>query len=60
MGPKTVAMLYSALGIADIDALEEAAKRGDLLTLPRMGQRFTDKLIKGIEDHRKNCIAVPH
>ena len=55
MGPKTVAMLYSSLGIADIDALEEAAKRGDLLTLPRMGQRFTDKLIKGIEDHRKNA-----
>ena len=54
MGPKTVAMLHSSLGIADIDALEEAAKRGDLLTLPRMGQRFTDKLIKGIEDHRKN------
>jgi len=54
MGPKTVAMVYSALGIADIDALEEAAKRGDLLTLPRMGQRFTDKLLKGIEDHRKN------
>jgi DNA polymerase (family 10) len=54
MGPKTVAMLHSALGIADIDALEEAAKRGDLLTLPRMGQRFTDKLLKGIEDHRKN------
>ena len=55
MGPKTVAMLYSSLGVADIDALEEAAKRGDLLTLPRMGQRFTDKLIKGIEDHRKNA-----
>jgi DNA polymerase (family 10) len=54
MGPKTVALVYSALGVADIDALEEAAKRGDLLTLPRMGQRFTDKLIKGIEDHRKN------
>jgi DNA polymerase (family 10) len=54
MGPKTVAMLYSALEIADIDALEEAAKRGDLLTLPRMGQKFTDKLLKGIEDHRRN------
>jgi DNA polymerase (family 10) len=54
MGPKTVAMLYSSLGVADIDALEEAAKRGDLLPLPRMGQKFTDKLIKGIEDHRKN------
>ena len=54
MGPKTVAMLYSALDIADIDALEAAAKRGDLLTLPRMGQKFTDKLLKGIEDHRRN------
>jgi DNA polymerase (family 10) len=54
MGPKTVAMLHSALGIADIDALEAAAKRGDLLPLPRLGQKFTDKLLKGIEDHRKN------
>src|ERR1700760_4812370 len=54
MGPKTVAMLYSALNVSNIDELEEAAKRGDLLPLPRMGQKFTDKLIKGIEDHRKN------
>lgn len=54
MGPKTVAMLWSALEIADIDKLEEAAKAGHLLKLPRMGQKFTDKLLKGIEDHRKN------
>jgi DNA polymerase (family 10) len=54
MGPKTVAMVYSALGVADIDTLEEAAKRGDLLPLPRMGQKFTDKLLRGIEDYRKN------
>ncbi|HZL28561.1 MAG TPA: PHP domain-containing protein [Acidobacteriaceae bacterium] len=54
MGPKTVALLYSALQIADIDQLEAAAKRGDLLNLPRMGQKFTDKLLKGIEDHRRN------
>ncbi len=54
MGPKTVGLIYSALGVADIDTLEEAAKRGDLLTLPRMGQKFTEKLLKGIEDHRKN------
>jgi DNA polymerase (family 10) len=47
-------MLYSALGIADIDALEEAAKRGDLNPLPRLGEKFTAKLLKGIEDHRKN------
>src|SRR6201992_1044391 len=54
-GPKTRAMLYSALNVSNIDELEEAAKRGDLLTLPRMGQKFTDKLLKGIEDYRKNA-----
>lgn len=54
MGPKTVALLYSALGVADVDSLEAAARQGDLLKLPRMGQKFTDKLLKGIEDYRKN------
>ena len=54
MGPKTVALLWSALAVADIDALEEAAKAGHLLKLPRMGQKFTEKLLKGIEDHRRN------
>src|SRR5271168_9071 len=54
MGPKTVAMLYSAQQITNIDELEAAAKRGDLLPLPRLGQKFTDKLLKGIEDYRKN------
>ena len=54
MGPKTVALLWSALEIADIDKLENAAKAGHLLKLPRMGQKFTDKLLKGIEDHRRN------
>ena len=54
MGPKTVALLWSALEIADIDKLEEAAKAGHLLKMPRMGQKFTDKLLKGIADHRLN------
>ncbi len=54
MGPKTVALLWSSLEIADITQLEAAAKAGHLLKLPRMGQKFTDKLLKGIEDHRRN------
>ncbi len=54
MGPKTVALLWSALQIADIDALEAAAKAGHLDKLPRMGEKFTTKLIKGIEDYRRN------
>jgi DNA polymerase (family 10) len=54
MGPKTVALIWSALEVADIDALEEAAKAGHLNKLPRMGEKFTSKLLKGIEDYRKN------
>ncbi len=54
MGPKTVALMWSELQIADIDALEAAAKAGHLDKLPRMGEKFTTKLIKGIEDYRRN------
>ena len=54
MGPKTVALVWSSLQVGDIDALEAAAKAGSLNTLPRMGEKFVVKLLKGIEDHRKN------
>lgn len=54
MGPKTVALLWSALEVSNIDELETAAKAGHLNTLPRFGQKQVDKILKGIEDHRKN------
>jgi DNA polymerase (family 10) len=54
MGPKTVALVWSALGVCDIDALEAAAREGKLGALPRMGDKFTTKLLKGIEDYRRN------
>jgi DNA polymerase (family 10) len=54
MGPKTVALVWSACQVCDIDSLEAAAKAGQLTKLPRMGEKFVTKLLKGIEDHRKN------
>jgi DNA polymerase (family 10) len=54
MGPKTVALVWSALGVCDMDALEAAAREGKLAALPRMGDKFTVKLLKGIEDYRRN------
>ena len=54
MGPKTVALVWSTLGVSDIDALEAAAREGKLSTLPRMGEKFAAKLLKGIEDYRRN------
>src|SRR5271155_1495541 len=54
MGPKTVALVWSSCPVCDIDGLEAAAREGHLNTLPRMGEKFTTKLLKGIEDHRRN------
>ena len=54
MGPKTVALVWSSCQVCDIDGLEAAAKAGQLTKLPRMGEKFVTKLLKGIEDHRKN------
>src|SRR5271154_7032745 len=34
MGPKTVALVFSALGVSDIAALEAAAREGKLAELP--------------------------
>ena len=55
MGPKTVALLWSALQVSTMDELEAAAKAGHLAKLPRLGQKAIDKILKGIEDHRKNA-----
>jgi DNA polymerase (family 10) len=54
MGPKTVALVWSSCQVCDIDTLEAAAKEGKLTKLPRMGEKFVTKLLKGIEDYRKN------
>jgi DNA polymerase (family X) len=54
MGPKTVALVWSSCQVCDIDGLEAAAKAGHLTKLPRMGEKFVTKLLKGIEDHRRN------
>ena len=54
MGPKTVALLWSAAQIAGIDALAEAIDAGRLTGLPRMGDKQIEKLRKGIEDYRRS------
>jgi DNA polymerase (family 10) len=54
IGPKTVALIWDALQICEIDALEAAAKAGHLTALPRMGAKQVEKLLKSIDDYRKN------
>ncbi|HEY1901256.1 MAG TPA: DNA polymerase/3'-5' exonuclease PolX [Terracidiphilus sp.] len=55
MGPKTVALLWSAAQIASIDGLAEAIDAGRLAGLPRMGEKQIEKLRKGIDDYRRSA-----
>lgn len=55
MGPKTVALFWSAAQINSIDALAQAIESGKLAELPRMGQKQLDKIRKGIDDYRKSA-----
>ena len=55
MGPKTVALLWSAAQIANIDQLGEAIEAGRLAGLPRMGEKQIEKLRKGIDDYRRSA-----
>lgn len=55
MGPKTVALLWSAAQIASIDGLAQAIDAGRLTGLPRMGEKQIEKLRKGIDDYRRSA-----
>jgi DNA polymerase (family 10) len=55
MGPKTVALLWDAAKIANIDQLAEAIEAGRLTGLPRMGAKQIEKLRKGIDDYRRSA-----
>ena len=54
MGPKTIALFWSAAQVNSIDALAAAIDGGKLAELPRMGQKALDKIKKGIEDYRRS------
>jgi DNA polymerase (family 10) len=55
MGPKTVALLWDAAKISNIDELAAAIDAGRLAGLPRMGQKLIEKLRKGIDDYRRSA-----
>jgi DNA polymerase (family X) len=54
MGPKTVALIFEATGVATVDDLATAIDEGRLENLPRVGEKLIQKLRKGIDEYRKN------
>jgi len=48
VGPKTALLLHEKLGVGTIEELEQAAKEGRIRTLPRMGAKTEENIIRGI------------
>src|SRR5689334_4816089 len=53
LGPKTIALIWSAYKVSDVDGVEKLAREGKIRTLPRLGEKHEQKLLKAIEAYRK-------
>jgi DNA polymerase (family X) len=53
LGPKTIALIWSAHKVCDVDGIERLAREGKIRELPRMGEKHEQKLLKAIEDYRR-------
>src|ERR1700693_1044841 len=53
LGPKTIALIWSAYQVSDLEGVEKLAKEGKIRELPRMGEKQEQKLLKAIEDYRR-------
>ncbi len=53
LGPKTIALIWSAYQVCDVEGVEKLAREGKIRILPRMGEKHEQKLLKAIEDYRR-------
>jgi DNA polymerase (family X) len=53
LGPKTIALIWSAYQVSDVDGVEKLAREGKIRALPRMGEKQETKLLKAIADYRR-------
>jgi DNA polymerase (family 10) len=53
LGPKTIALLWSAFQVSDLAGVEKLAREGKLRTLPRLSEKREQKILKAIEDYRR-------
>jgi DNA polymerase (family 10) len=59
VGPKTAVLLYERLGVKTVEELEQAARQGLVRTLPRMGAKTEENILKGIELIRRTKERLP-
>ncbi len=52
LGPKSVALIWSAYKVSSVDEVEKLAREGKLRELPRMSEKSEQKILKAIETYR--------
>jgi DNA polymerase (family 10) len=53
LGPKTIALIWDAFQICDVDGVAKLANEGKLRTLPRLSEKSEQKILKSIENYRQ-------
>lgn len=53
LGPKTIALIWSAYQVCDVEGVLKLAREGKIRELPRMGEKHEQKLIKALEDYQR-------
>ena len=59
LGPKTIALLWSAFQVSDVAGVEKLAREGKLRELPRLSEKSEQKILKAIENYRRITRTLP-
>lgn len=59
LGPRTLALAHSALGVKTLAGLKKAIRTGTLAALPQMGAKKVMNIQKGIEHYEKSAERLP-
>ncbi|HEU4414903.1 MAG TPA: DNA polymerase/3'-5' exonuclease PolX [Candidatus Angelobacter sp.] len=53
LGPKTIALIWDAFKVCDVEGVARLATEGKLRTLPRQSEKSEQKILKAIESYRQ-------
>src|SRR5215813_6870269 len=53
LGPKTIALIWDAYKVCDVDGVAKLASEGKLRELPRLSEKSEQKILKAIESYRQ-------
>ena len=53
LGPKTIALIWDAFQVCDVDGVAKLAQEGKLRGLPRLSEKIEQKILRAIEQYRK-------